>query len=170
VHGVGPGLVAAPQTDRVTIELTGPRPDVESVTPGDLAAFVDCSGRTAGVFSLAVNVVGRDADKIKTVSPAQTVVVVDRYGYRMVPVLARGADGATLANAAVAPSTIEIAGGASAVAQVVAAEVTVPEPGALPAGFAAVMKPEPVDARMQRVAGVSVLGVVRVTGPQKEGS
>ncbi len=168
VHGVASGLVATPAAQRVTVELSGARPDLESITQDDLTAFVDCAGRRPGVFSLTVNIVGRDADKIVTVSPAQTVVVVDRYAYRTVPVVARGADGGTLSNASITPSTITVAGGESAISQVVAAEVTVPEPGSLPAGFAAEMKPDAVDARMQPVARVEVLGVVRVTGPRQE--
>ena len=168
VHGVGAGLVAAPAADRVTVELSGPRPDVEAVSQDDLAAYVDCSGRRPGVYSLPVNVVGRDADKIVTESPSQTIVNLDRYAFRTVPVVARGTDGGSLANASVAPATITVAGGESSVAQVAAAEVTVPEPGSLPAGFAAEMKPDAVDARMQHVPGVEVLGVVRVTGPRQE--
>src|SRR5579859_7161439 len=64
VRGLGGGFVAAPQIDTVRVDLSGPRPDVESATISDLAAFVDCSGRQTGVYSLAVNVVGRDADKV----------------------------------------------------------------------------------------------------------
>lgn len=165
VRGLGAGFVAAPQVETVRIDLSGPRPDVESATVSDLSAFVDCSGRQTGVFSLAVNVVGRDADKVKVVTPDQAVVSIDRYAFRAVPVLARGAGGTLLANAVVAPSTIEVAGGASTVAKVVAVQVVVPEPGALPAGFAAVMKPDPIDGALQPVHGVSVLGVVRVTAP-----
>ena len=168
VRGVGSGLYATTQAQRVTIELSGPRPDVDSVTPTDLAAYVDCSGKPGGVYALPVSVTGRDADKIKTVMPDQAVVTVDRYAFRTVPVIARDAQGRTLTNASVAPAAIQVAGGASAVAQVVAAEVSVPEPRALPAGFAAEMKPAAVDAQMQPVSGVNVLGVVRVTGPGQQ--
>ena len=170
VHGLSAGLVATPQVDTVSVDLAGPRPDVEGANASDLAAYVDCSGRSSGVYSLAVNVVGRDADKIKVVTPDQAVVSVDRYAFRTVPVLARGAGGSLLANAVLSPATIEIAGGASVVARVVAVEVVVPEPGALPAGFSAVMKPDPIDGAMQPVRGVSVLGVVRVTAPASTGS
>lgn len=170
VRGVATGLIATPQSTEVRVDLAGPRPDVEDVTPSDLAAYVDCSGRQSGVYSLQVNVVGRDADKIRMVSPDQAVVSVDRYAFRTVPVLARGAGGSLLANAVVTPSTIEVAGGASLVARVVAVEVVVPEPGALPAGFAAVMKPDAIDGAMGVVRGVSVLGVVRVTAPAANGS
>jgi YbbR domain-containing protein len=168
LHAVSAGLVAATPVDHVTIELTGPRPDIDSVSPADLVAFADCSGKQSGVYSLAVSIVGRDADKVKTVSPDYAVVRVDRFGYRTVPVIARDVEGGTLTNASVAPQTIQVAGGESAVSQVVAAEVSVPEPRSLPAGFAAEMKPDPVDVRMQRVAGVNVLGVVRVTGPGQQ--
>jgi len=168
VHGVASGLVASTQIDRVSVELAGPRPDVDSVTPADLASFVDCAGKQPGVYSVAINVIGRDADKIKTVMPDQAILVVDRYAYRTVPVIARDARGKTLTNATLAPATIQVTGGETAISRVVAAEVSVPEPGSLPAGFAAEMKPDPVDAKMLRVAGVNVLGVVRVTGPGQE--
>jgi hypothetical protein len=102
--------------------------------------------------------------------PDQAILVVDRYAYRTVPVIARDAQGRTLTNASLAPATIQVTGGATAVSRVAAAEVSVPEPGSLPVGFAAEMKPDPVDAKMQRVVGVNVLGVVRVTGPGQQGS
>lgn len=165
VHGLGAGLVATPQIESVSVDLSGSRPDVEGATASDLAAFVDCSGRQGGVYSLVVNVVGRDADKVKVVTPDQAVVSIDRYAFRTVPVLARGVGGTVLANAVLAPSTIQVAGGASTVAKVVAVQVVVPEPGALPIGFSAVMKPDPIDGALQPVHGVSVLGVVRVNGP-----
>src|ERR1700730_11043007 len=165
VHGVSSGLVASTQVDHASVELAGPRADVDWVTPAAPASFVDCAGKQPGGYSLTVSVVGRDADKVKSVTPAQAVVVVDRYAFRSVPVVARDSEGGPLSNASIAPSTIQVAGGESAVAHVVAAAVSVPEPRALPAGFAAEMKPEPVDAKMQRVPGVTVLGVVRVTGP-----
>jgi YbbR domain-containing protein len=168
VHGVSSGLVASAQFQRASVELAGPRADLDSVTAADLAAFVDCTGKQPGVYALAVNVVGRNADKVKSVTPAQVVVGVDRYAFRSVPVVARDSGGGPLSNASIAPLTIEVAGGESAVASVVAAEVSVPEPRALPAGFAAEMKPQPVDAKMQTVAGVNVLGVVRVTGPGQQ--
>lgn len=169
VHGLGTGLVATAQVETVSVDLSGSRPDIEGATAADLAAYVDCSGRQGGVYSLAVNVVGRDADKVKVVTPEQAVVSIDRYAFRTVPVLARGAGGTLLANAVLAPSTIEVAGGASAVAKVVAVEVVVPEPGALPANFSAVMKPDPIDGALRPVQGVSVLGVVRVNGPAPSG-
>jgi len=165
VHGLASGLIATPQIDKVTVELVGPRPDVEAATPGDLAAYLDCSGRASGVYSLTVNVVGRDADTLKTVTPDQAVVTVDRYAYRTVPVVARGAGGGILTNASVTPLTVQVAGGQSAVAEVVAAEVVVPEPRALPVGFSAEMKPDAVDASLKSIPGVTVLGVVRLTGP-----
>src|SRR5215469_7928693 len=165
VHGLAQGFVATPQVATVSVDLSGPRPDVESATASDLAAYVDCTGRSGGVYSLTVNVVGRDADKVKVITPDQAVVSIDRYAFRSVPVLARGAGGTLLANAELAPSTIEVAGGAAAVAKVVAVQVMVPEPGSLPAGFSAVMKPDPIDGSLQLVHGVSVLGVVRVNGP-----
>ena len=170
VHGVASGLVASTQIDRVSVELAGPRPDVDSVTPADLASFVDCAGKQPGVYSVTINVIGRDADKIKTVMPDQAILVVDRYAYRTVPVIARDAQGRTLTNASLAPATIQVTGGETAVSRVAAAEVSVPEPGSLPVGFAAEMKPDPVDAKMQRVVGVNVLGVVRVTGPGQQES
>ncbi|HYK52310.1 MAG TPA: CdaR family protein, partial [Candidatus Eremiobacteraceae bacterium] len=170
VHGLAPGFVATPQIQTVSVDLSGPRADVDSVTPSDLAAYVDGTGHTGGVYSLTVNVVGRDADKVKVIAPDQAVVSIDRYAFRSVPVLARGAGGTLLANAELAPSTIEVAGGASAVAKVVAVQVMVPEPGSLPAGFSAVMKPDPIDGSLQVVHGVSVLGVVRVNGPTESGA
>jgi len=170
VHGLASGYVATPQINTVSVDISGPRADVEGATPSDLAAYVDCSGHQGGVFSLAVNVVGRGADKVKVITPDQAVVSIDRYSFRSVPVLARGAGGTLLANAVLAPSTIEVAGGAAAVARVVAVQVLVPEPGALPAGFSAVMKPDPIDGSLQVVRGVSVLGVVRVNAPAGPGA
>lgn len=169
VHGLSAGLVATAQASAVSVDLAGPRPDVEAASASDLTAYVDLSGRSAGVYTLAVNVVGPDADKIRTVTPDQAVVSVDRYAFRTVPVLARGAGGTVLANAVLSPSTIEITGGASLVTRVVAVEVVVPEPGALPAGFSAVMKPDAIDSAMQPVRGVSVAGVVRVTAATPTG-
>jgi hypothetical protein len=107
--------------------------------------------------------VGQGADKVKTIEPAQAVVVLDHYAYRTVPVEARDAHGGPLTNAALMPATIQVAGPQSAVAEVVAAEVAVPEPGSLPAGFSAEMKPVPIDRRMETVSGVTALGVVRIT-------
>jgi len=59
VHGLAPGFVATPQIQTVSVDLSGPRADVDSVTPSDLAAYVDGTGHTGGVYSLTVNVVGR---------------------------------------------------------------------------------------------------------------
>lgn len=165
VRDVGQGLVASAQADRATVELSGARSDLDTVTPAAFTAYVDCSGKSSGVYSLAVDVVGPDADKIKVIDPAQTVVTVDRYAFRTVPVIARDPSGLRLANAVLAPSTIQVAGAQSAVALVVAAEVSVPEPRALPVGFAADMKPVPVDAKLQPVNGAAALGVVSITGP-----
>ena len=163
VHGIASGLVAMPQTDHVTVVLEGPRPDVESETASDLAAYVDCANRAAGIVTLPVGVAGRDADKIMTVTPDQSVVVIDRYAYRAVPVAIRGADGGALADAIVAPAAIQVAGAASAVARVIAAEASVPETRALPAGFMAELKATPVDAHLQPVDGATAVGLVRVT-------
>lgn len=166
IRGIATGLVAEARVDRVSVELSGSRPDLESVAPADMDAYIDCSGKLPGEYSLPVNVVGRNADKMKVVKPGEAIVVIDRYAYRTVPVIARDAQGGPLANAVLTPPTISIAGGQSAVGAVVAAEISVPEPRALPVGFAAEMKPVPVDARMIPVAGVTSLGVVRVSGPQ----
>src|ERR1700730_11890533 len=56
VHGVSSGLVASTQIDRVSVELAGPRPDIDSVTPADLTSFVDCAGKQPGVYSVTINV------------------------------------------------------------------------------------------------------------------
>src|SRR5579863_5866305 len=163
VHGIASGFVAMPQVDHVTVELEGPRPDVESETAAELAAYVDCAGRGTGVVTLPVSVAGRDADRIMTVTPDQTVVVIDRYAYRTVPVAIRGADGGALADAMAAPAQVQVAGAASAVARVIGAEALLPETRALPAGFVAELKATPVDARLQPVDGATAVGIVRVT-------
>ena len=170
VHGVSAGLVVASPvaSPRVSVELSGSRPDIDSVTPPDLPAYVDVSGKPAGVYTLPVNVVGENADKVKAVTPSQLVVILDRYAYRTVPVVVRDAGGGPLSNATVTPGSVQVAGPESAVAQVYAAEVSVPEPRALPRGFAAEIKPTPVDSKLQPLSGVAVLGVVRIVGPALE--
>jgi YbbR domain-containing protein len=168
VRGVASGLIATTAVDRATVELSGIRADVDAVKSTDLDAFVDCSGKSAGAYSLNIAVVGRDADKVKAVDPPQAVVSIDRFAFRTVPVVARDATGGELANAVLAPSSIQVTGAQTAVAQVVAAEVSVPEPRSLPMGFAADMKPVPVDEHMQPVTGASALGVVSITGPPKQ--
>jgi YbbR domain-containing protein len=163
LRGVGAGLVASTQVQHVTVELSGVRADVDSAGASEFSAYVDCSGKSPGVYAFAVNVTGLNGDLVKAVVPAQAVVALDRYGYRMVPVVARDTHGGPLANALLVPALIAVAGAQSSVAQVLAAEVSVPEPRALPAGFAAEMRPVPVDQHMAPVAGVTALGVVRVT-------
>ena len=163
VRGQSAGLIASTQSHTVTIELEGSRADVESASAAALSAYVDCSGKASGLYALTVNVVGQNADKIKTIMPSVAVVSLDRYSYRTVPVIARDSHGAPLANARLQPVTIQIAGAQSAVSEAIAAAISVPEPGSLPAGYSAEMTPVAVDAKMTPVAGVTTLGVVRVT-------
>lgn len=167
VRGVSSGLIASTSVERVSVELSGSRPEIDAVAPADLSSYVDCAGKQAGVYSLTVNVIGQNADKVKTVQPGQAIVAIDRYAFRTVPVVVRDAQGGPLANATVMPATIQVAGAQSAVAQVVAAELNVAEPRALPMGYSAELKPVPVDAKMETVGGVTALGVVRVTGPSQ---
>jgi YbbR domain-containing protein len=168
VRGVASGLIASTPVQRVSVELSGSRPEIDAVGPADLSAYVDCAGKQAGVYSLPVNVIGQNADKVKTVQPGQAIVAIDRYAFRTVPVVARDARGGPLTNATIVPATIQVAGAQSAVAQVVAAELSVPEPRALPVGYSAELKPVPVDSKMEPVVGATALGVVRVTGPGQE--
>jgi YbbR domain-containing protein len=163
VRGASAGLVTSSPVAQVTIEVSGPRADIDSLTATDFSAYVDCSGKLPGLYSLAVNVVGQDADKVKTVKPSQVVITLDRYGYRTVPVIARDSQGALLANAVLDPPLIQVAGAQSEVSDVFAAEISVPEPGSLPAGFSAEMTPVAVDKRMTPVPRANALGVVRVT-------
>lgn len=165
IRGVASGLVAATTVDKTSVELGGSRSDLAAVTPADLVAYVDCGGRGAGAYDLTVAVAGPSADTIKAVEPSEAIVTVDRYAYRIVPVVARDETGAQLNNAVLAPRTIEVAGAQSAVAHVVAAEIEVPEPHALPVGFAAEMKPTPIDDRLAPVSGASAIGVVSITNP-----
>jgi len=170
MRGVGADLVTESDARLATIELSGPRADVDAVNAGNLSAFVDCSGKVPGVYSLAVNVIGQGADIVKKVTPAQAIVTVDRYAYRTVPVLARDSVGGPLTNAQIEPPLIQVAGGASVVAAVYAAEISVPEPHALPAGFSAEMTPVAVDKRLSPVTDVTAIGVVRITAMPVSGS
>ncbi|MBC5824634.1 MAG: hypothetical protein GIW99_07090 [Candidatus Eremiobacteraeota bacterium] len=154
VHQVGSGLVAAAKLKTVSVELSGPRSRLDALTPASLDSFIDCGGKGAGTYLLPITVVGPDADKIKVIRPPHSLVVIDRYAYRAVPVVARQSNGGPL-QAAVDPKSVTIAGAQTAVAQVLAAEVTVPARDAFKK-MTAEVKPVPVDGLLAAVGGVTV--------------
>ncbi|MDQ2816903.1 MAG: hypothetical protein M3T49_01660 [Candidatus Eremiobacteraeota bacterium] len=154
VHQVAAGLVAAAKIRTVSVELSGPRSQLDTLTATSLDSFLDCSGKGAGTYLMLVTVVGADADKIKAVRPAHALVVIDRYAYRAVPVVARQSNGGPL-QATVDPKSVTIAGAQTAVAQVIAAEVTVPGRLAFKQ-LTAEVKPVPVDGLLAAVGGVTI--------------
>ena len=167
IHQVASGLVASVSAHTVSVELAGARTQLDALTPAGVDAFIDCTGKTAGTYSLTVNVVAPEGDKVKSVTPPHAIVVIDAYAYRKVPVVARESRGGPLPAARVEPDTITVAGAQSAVARVVAAEVTVPVHAARQA-LAAEVKPVPMDGSLAPIAGLaSEPPIVRVTIPAR---
>ena len=160
LRNVGGGMVATSGVHMVTVELSAPRPTLEGLTPESFNAFVDCAGKGPGTFALNVAIVGSSTDKIRTITPSQVVVVLDRYAYRRVPVVA-GPSGAA-AGTDIEPKTVMVAGGATKLSSVFAAEVSVDSNA--PKKVALAVKPVPVDAHFVPIGGLSVApSEVRVT-------
>jgi len=155
VQHVSSGLVASTNVRQVTIELSGSRTRLDGLAPDDFTAFVDGSGKGPGTYALEISLRGDGTDSIKSVTPASAALIVDRYGYRRVPVVLQDSGTASGTRAQVVPSTVVVAGAQSTVSEVVAAQVTL----ASPADKGAVvmeLRPVPVDGQLSPVAGVTV--------------
>ena len=163
VQHVSSGLVAATTTRQVTIELSGSRTRLDGLSPDDFTAFVDASGKSAGTYTLEISIRSAGSDAIKTVTPETAALIVDRYGFRRVPVVLQDAGASSVAPVRVAPETVVVAGAQSEVAQVMAAQATI----AYPADKGAIvmeLRPVPVDAQLHPVSGITVdPQVVRAT-------
>lgn len=161
LHGVAAGLVASSSVHEVTVELAGPRAQLESLLPQNFTAFVDCAGKRSGTSALVVTVLGADNDKIRSVFPSAAVVELDRYAYRRVPVVAGGGS-PNLSAASIDPDHVIVAGGESTVSRVVVAQVSIDAAsGTKPLVLA--LRPVPVDDRLANVAGLTVApAIVRV--------
>ena len=156
VRGVPAKYVASTNVRKVSIELAGPRGQLESLTAESLSAFVDCAGKSEGTYAIAVNTAGGAADRIKRVSPDQAIVVLDRYAYKTVPVaLQAGGTGPLPPAAAVEPRTVTIAGAQTQVAQVVAAQVVV-NPRLASKAYETEVRAVPIDAQLAPVGGVVI--------------
>jgi len=94
MRGVAAGYVPSASAKTVAVEFAGPQSKLDQVSSEEFSAYVDCKGKAAGVFSLPVAVVGPNEDAVRSINPAQTVVTIDRYAYRSVPVVAAGTAGA----------------------------------------------------------------------------
>jgi YbbR domain-containing protein len=155
VQHIASGLVAATTIRQVTIELSGSRTKLDGLTPDDFTAFVDGSGKGPGTYALDVSLRGDGTDVVKSVTPAAATLVLDRYGYRRVPVVMQDIGAIDGARVDVAPQTVVVAGAQSAVAQVILAQVTL----AYPADNKVVMmelRPIAVNAQLVPVSGVTV--------------
>ncbi len=155
LHGVSPGLVATSNVDVVTVELAGPRSVLERLTPTDFAAYVDCSGKDAGTMSLGVSVAGPESDKIRSLSPASAIVVLDRFGYRTVPVISSDTGVGAVA-VDIEPKSVLVTGGETTLARVMAARVSI-EGASASKPVTVTLKPVAVDADFAAVAGVTVV-------------
>lgn len=154
LRGVNAGLVAQSDVQNVTVELAGRRSVLEKLAPSDFAAYVDASGKDSGTFSFAVSVAGPESDKIRSVSPQAAIVVLDRFGYRTVPVIASDSIQGAIATS-IDPRSVTVAGAESVLARVVAARVGV-ETATATRPLTVVMRPVAVDAGFSPVAGVTV--------------
>ncbi|HKW45443.1 MAG TPA: CdaR family protein, partial [Candidatus Eremiobacteraceae bacterium] len=155
VQHVPGGFVASTAIRQVTVELSGARSKLDGLSPDDFTAFVDASGKGQGTYALEVSMRGGGMDSIKSITPASATVVLDRYGYRRVPVVLQEVGTPDGGRAQVVPTTVVVAGAQTAVAQVMAAQATL----SYPAGKGAVLMelhPLPVDAQLRPVAGVTV--------------
>ena len=155
VQHVSSGLVASTNVRQVTIELSGSRTRLDGLAPDDFTAFVDGSGKAPGTYALEISLRGDGTDTIKSVTPASAALVVDRYGYRRVPVVLQDAGTGDGARTQVVPTTVIVAGAQSTVSQVVAAQVTVASP-ADKGTVVMELRPVPVDGQLSPVAGVTV--------------
>jgi YbbR domain-containing protein len=154
VHGVAPGLVATSDVQKVTIELSGPRSVLEKLAPADFAAYLDCAGKDAGTLSLNVAVAGPESDKIRSVSPAAAIVVLDRFGYRRVPVISED-NGQSAIATSIEPKSVIVAGAETALAKVMVARVSI-EGATATKPVTVTLRPVPVDVNFNPVPGVSV--------------
>jgi YbbR domain-containing protein len=170
VQHVSSGMVAATTVRQVTIELSGSRTKLDGLTPDDFTAFVDGSEKGPGTYALEISLRGDGTDVIKSVTPSTATLVLDRYGYRRIPVVPQDAGAGNDARLDIVPSTVIVAGAQSAVAQVMAAQVTL----AFPADKKAVvmeLRPVAVNAQLLPVAGVTMdPPVVRATIALTKGS
>ena len=155
VQHIPAGLVATVNVRQVTIELAGARPRLDGLTPDDFTAFVDAAGKNVGTFTVDISTRGAATDSIKSITPSSAELVMDRYGFRVVPVVVRDVAGSPDVQADLQPATVTVAGGATAVAAVVAVQTTVALPGP---NQSAVMEVRPVavDAQLAPVAGVTI--------------
>lgn len=163
VQHVSSGLVATTKVRQVQVELSGSRTKLDGLAPDDFTAFVDGSGKGPGTYALDISVRGAGSDSIKSITPADATLVLDRYGFRRVPVVLQDVGTADGRRLQVEPSTVIVAGAQSAVAQVIAAQVTL----AYPADKSAVvmeLRPIPVDSQLAPVSAITVdPPVVRAT-------
>ncbi|HLJ83458.1 MAG TPA: hypothetical protein VKT51_04735 [Candidatus Eremiobacteraceae bacterium] len=155
VQHIASGLVASVNVHQVTIELAGARPKLEGLTPDSFIAFVDAAGKGIGTYSVEISTRGPATDSIRSVTPGAAELILDRYGYRVVPVVVRDVEGSPDLQADLEPSTVTVAGAASAVASVVAAQTTVALPGPHESAVMEV-RPVAVDAQLTPVAGVTI--------------
>lgn len=163
LRGVAVGLVGSTGVHHVTIEMTGPRSQLEALTPEAFNAFVDCAGKAEGTVALNVTVVGPGSDKTNTVvKPPQAVVLLDRYAYRRVPVIpTTSAQYSTMSD--MDPKTVIVAGGQTKVAQVFAVQVNIDSASAAKRVLVQ-LKGVPVDAHFTPIGGLTVAPAnVRVT-------
>lgn len=155
IRGVSSGLVAQSTVQTVTIDLAGSRPVLANLSPTDFSAFVDCSGKMAGTMSLGVTVVGPDSDKlVRSVSPATSIVVLEQYGYRRVPVISDDSVQNTVVTGT-EPKSVLVTGGETTVARVMAARVSVDASSANRA-LVVTLKAVPVDVHLDPVDGVTL--------------
>jgi YbbR domain-containing protein len=163
VQHVSSGLVATTTIRQVTIELTGARTRLDGLAPDDFTAFVDATGKGAGTYALEISIRGAGTDAIKSVTPESATLVLDRYGFRRVPVVLQDAATSSAPPVRVVPETVIVAGAQSAVSQVVAAQATI----AYPSDKGAIvmeLRPVPVDSQLHPVTGITVdPAVVRAT-------
>ena len=90
-------------------------------------------------------------DSIKSITPATATLVLDRYGYRRVPVVLQEVGTPDGGRTQVVPQTVVVAGAQTSVAHVMAAEATL----SYPADRGAVLlelHPIPVDAQLRPVS------------------
>lgn len=155
VHGVESGFVPSVPVKTVAVEFTGPRSQLDQLTPGQFSASVDCSGKREGLYALPVAIVGKGSNEVRSISPGQVVVTIDRYSYRSVPVVAGTTPAGRPPQVTFDPKTVTVAGAQSLVVQVMAASVAIPPAAAWKNG-AADAKPTAVDSKLVAVGGVTV--------------
>lgn len=154
-RGTSSKYVVTTNVHTVSIELTGPRNQLDALSADTMAAYVDCAGKGDGTYALPIDVVGAPTDRLHVIAPTEAIVVIDRYAYRTVPVEVTGPLGTAIEGAAVIPREAVVAGGQSQVSQVVAAVANV-SANAIAAHVEAHLRIVPVDADNVAVAGVSV--------------